>query len=59
MTYKELIQILCRIEGKKSQVKIGDVKEIVKILKNLIKVNPLGVLKHLVPKVPKTSSKKK
>lgn len=35
MTYRKLSNFIAKIEGKKSQVKVGDVREIMKILVDL------------------------
>lgn len=35
MTYRKLSNYIAKIEGKKSQVKVGDVREIMKILVDL------------------------
>jgi hypothetical protein len=40
MTHKELVKLICEMEGKKVEVSIGNVKEVLKCLKKLLKTNP-------------------
>ena len=40
LNIKELAVKISKIEGKKSQVSIGDIREILAIIKKLIKNNP-------------------
>lgn len=40
MTLTKLASTLALLEGKKSQVKIGDVRELIKLLRKLIKDDP-------------------
>jgi len=47
MTHKELVKLICEMEGKKVEVSIGNVKEVIKCLKKLIKLYP-DILKLLV-----------
>lgn len=48
MTFKTLVKRLCQLEGKKRQVDIANMSEIVSSLKKLIKDDPIGVLKALL-----------
>lgn len=48
MTFKELVAALCRLEGKKKQVNVAQMSEVLSSLKKLLKKNPIGVLKALL-----------
>jgi len=50
MTLRELESRIALREGKKSQVKIGDIREIIRILKDEISKDPLTVLRLLMAK---------
>ncbi len=47
MTFKKLALILCRMEGKKKQVDITQMRETLACLRMVFKKDPLGVLKVL------------
>lgn len=45
MTFKKLVLELCKREGKKKQVNVAQMSEVVKCLIRIFKDNPVGVLK--------------
>ena len=48
MTIRELESIVAKREGKKSNVKIGDIREILRIIRDLIQERPVDVLRVLI-----------
>ncbi len=61
MTLKELATLIAQKEGKKSQVRIGDVREILGIMSDLVSLSPqvaLDTLNALVSNGKRRAKKK-
>ena len=48
MTIRELESIVAKREGKKANVKSGDIREILRIIRDLIQERPVDVLRVLI-----------
>ena len=61
MTIKELTSKLCKAEGKKKSISIGNCREVIAILSDIAFLDPEGLIKVLVAngKKRKTKGKKK
>ena len=57
MTYKELIKKLCEAEGLKSEVKVGDMRELVGIIADEMIKDMLGTTSLLIELGRKRKSK--
>ena len=58
MTLKELTKVLSQLEGKKKEVSVGNLREIVGILSDLLKANP-GLSEVLLKNGERRAKKKK
>jgi len=50
MNGNQLAKVISQLEGKKKQVNIAQIKEVLKIIKMLFKVDPNSVLKYFFSK---------